>query len=206
MRRAAILLAIIALLAAPAAVLAQNEVTADLTGDAETPPVATDATGSANVVISDDGSSISFEVTFEDLSGDGTATMAHIHYGPDQSEPGPVMIWLTEVGVPDGSFASPISGTATEAEFVAVDGGPQNFAEAVQAIRDGDTYVNVHTAAYPGGEIRGQLMGAGEPPLPDTSAAEAVPAAGGTAAVILLAAVALVTLLAGLRRFGAVRA
>lgn len=204
MTRAAILLAIIALLAAPAAVLAQNELTADLTGDAETPPVATDATGSAHVMISDDGSSISFEVTFDDLSGDGTATMAHIHYGPDQSAPGPVMIWLTEVGVPDGSFASPISGTATEAQFMAVDGGPQNFAEAVQAIRDGDTYVNIHTAAYPGGEIRGQLTG-DEPPLPDTSAVEAVPAAGGTAAAILLAAVALVTLLAGLRRFGVVR-
>jgi len=33
------------------------------------------------------------------------------------------------------------------------------FAEALRAIRVGMVYVNVHTAAFPGGEIRGQLKG-----------------------------------------------
>ena len=35
------------------------------------------------------------------------------------------------------------------------------FAEVVKAIRAGVTYANVHTAAFPGGEIRGQIRGNG---------------------------------------------
>lgn len=198
MKRAAAALVIAVLLAAPAAVFAAEPFTASLTGAAETPPVETEATGTANATISDDASSIEFEVTFEGLSGDGTATMAHIHYGPDTTMAGPVMIWLTPVGVPDGSVASPISGTATEAEFMPVEGGPQTFAEALDAIRAGDTYVNVHTAANPGGEIRGQLMPADD--LPPTDTANELPL-GGLTWISLLALAALAVVLVATRRF-----
>ena len=168
MRRAAALLATLALLALPATALAQEDFSADLTGGAEVPPVTTDGTGSATVTISDDESSISFDVTFQDLTG--PALMAHIHYGGADAA-GPVMIWLTEVGVTDGSYDSPISGTADETAFTPVDGGPQTFAEALQAIRDGNSYVNVHTETNMGGEIRGQLAASGQedPELPDSS-------------------------------------
>jgi hypothetical protein len=204
MKRAAALLAILALLALPAAALAHEEFTADLSGDAEVPPVTTDGTGSATVSISDDESSIEFEVTFDDLSG--PAVMAHIHWGA-ADEAGPVLIWLTEVGVTDGDYASPLSGTATEAEFSPVEGGPQTFAEALQAIRDGHTYVNVHTMANMAGEVRGQLMASdhdhdGEPPLPPTHTHEAAAAApAGVPPVVLLLAVAGLAVFAfGLRR------
>lgn len=197
MRRAAIFLATAALLAAPAAVFAQEPFVAQLTGDAETPPVETDGSGSASFTISDDESSIDFEVTFDGLSG--PATMAHIHFGPPD-DAGPVMIWLTEVGVTEGSNTSPISGTATEAEFMAVDGGPQTFAEALQAIRDGDTYANVHTADNPGGEIRGQLR-----ELPDTATAPASAPAVDSTALLLLALVGLSTFILAMRRFAFIR-
>ncbi len=196
MRRASVLLAVALVVALPLAALAAEPFTATLTGDAETPPVETDATGSANVTISDDGTSIDFEVTFEGLSGDGTATMAHIHFGPNQNEPGPPIIWFTEVGVTDGSNSSPLSGTATEDDFTPnADAGPQTWDEALEAIRAGDTYVNVHTTTNPGGEIRGQLM-----EIPDT-AIEAAPAASLAAPLALVVLAAALAFLVTLRRF-----
>jgi hypothetical protein len=93
--------------------------------------------------------------------------MSHIHFAPAGSA-GPIMIWLTEHGVTDGTYASPISGTATEEHFAPVDNGPQTWEEALQAIRDGDAYVNIHTAANGAGELRGQLQG-----LPDTAVGDA---------------------------------
>ena len=192
MRRASALLAITALLAAPAAVFAAEPFAAELTGGAEVPPVETDATGSATATISDDGSSIDFEVTFEGLSG--PATMSHIHFGAADVA-GPPIIWFTEVGVTDGSNTSPISGTATEAEFTPGADGPQTWDEALDAIRAGDTYVNVHTAANPPGEIRGQLNA-----IPDT-ALEGMPAGASAAPMALLLLVGAAAFVVGLRRF-----
>lgn len=210
MRRAAALLATLALLALPATALAHEEFAAELSGDAEVPPVTTDATGSATVGISEDESSIDFEVTWENLSG--PATMSHIHYGA-ADEAGPVMIWLTEVGVSDGSFESPISGSVGEAAFMPVEGGPQSFAEALQAIRDGNTYVNVHTEANPGGEIRGQLEmtdhthdGEATPPPTDTYGAASESGPAGLAPMALLAVIGAAVFVFGLYRFGVRRA
>jgi hypothetical protein len=41
--------------------------------------------------------------------------------------------------------------------------GINTFAEAVHAIEAGETYINIHTVAYPMGEIRGQLIAVPEP-------------------------------------------
>jgi len=209
MRRAFALLATLALLALPATALAHEEFSADLSGDAEVPPVTTDGTGSATVGIPDE-SSIDFEVTFQDLTG--PAVMAHIHFGA-ADEAGPVMIWLTEVGVTDGDYASPLSGTATEAEFAPVEGGPQTFAEALQAIRDGNTYVNVHTMANMGGEIRGQLTAtdhthddATPPPTHTHAVDQQAGLAGVPPAVLLVGLIGLAVFALGLRRFAVRRA
>jgi hypothetical protein len=198
MKRAAALLAIAALLAVPAAALAAEPFSAQLTGDAEVPPVTTDGSGSANVTISDDENSISFEVTFEGLSGDGTATMAHIHVGP-ADDVGPPILWLSDCCAP-GSFSSPLSGTLTEADLTPA-GGIDTWEQALQAIRDGNTYVNVHTGMHPGGEIRGQLMAV---EAPDTATAEQpLPGAGWT---VLLAVLGLAVLLLATRQFAIRRA
>lgn len=163
MRRIAVFLATIALLAAPAVVLAAEEFSAQLSGAAEVPPVSGDGSGSASVTISDDESEITYEVSYENLSGPAAA--AHIHYGAADVAGG--VILPLEVG------DSPFSGTLTEADFTPLDGGPQTFAEALTAIQDGNTYVNIHTEANPGGEIRGQLtlvlLDTPEPSPPDTA-------------------------------------
>jgi hypothetical protein len=41
--------------------------------------------------------------------------------------------------------------------FTAANVSGISYADLVAAIRAGDTYVNVHTTQFPGGEIRGQL-------------------------------------------------
>ena len=79
---------------------------------------------------------LGYTVTYKDLTG--PATMAHIH-GP--AEPGA----NAGVVVPFAAAASPIVGVATLTE-----------AQAAELIA-GKYYVNIHTAANKGGEIRGQL-------------------------------------------------
>ncbi len=79
---------------------------------------------------------LSYKVEHEGLSGPAMA--AHIH-GP--ADPGA----SAGVAVPFPSAASPITGTATLTEAQVAD------------LRAGKYYVNVHTAANRGGEIRGQI-------------------------------------------------
>lgn len=119
---------------------------ADLTGFQENPPVATAATGKGTVVISADGSTITYLVTYSGLSS--TANAAHIHTGAVGVNGGVIL--------PLVPGPSPISGTLTATNFTA-SGAVTTFAQAVAAIQAGTTYINIHTAANPGGEIRGQI-------------------------------------------------
>jgi hypothetical protein len=67
-------------------------------------------------------------------------------------------------------------GTLTAADFTA-SGPVTTFAEAVAAIQAGTTYFNIHTAANPGGEIRGQIADTVAAPAPTPA-----PTPGATAA------------------------
>ena len=187
MKRAAMLLATVGLLMLPLTALAAEPFSANLTTGAEVPPVSGEGTGLASVTISDDGTSIDYEVSYQDLTGPVMA--AHIHYG-SATEAGGVILPLAH-------GASPFSGTLTEADFTPLDGGPQTFAEGLAAIRDGMTYVNLHTAANQGGEIRGQLTEVPDTATADDSAPASLPW------TIVLAALGLAVLLPVARRFAA---
>jgi hypothetical protein len=150
-------------------VAAGNAHFADLNGAQENPPVATAATGKGTVVISADGSTITYLVTYSGLSG--TANAAHIHTGAVGANGG-VILPLT-VG------PSPMSGTLTAANFTA-SGSVTTFAQAVAAIQAGTTYFNIHTTANPGGEIRGQIGVTVAVPVP-TPAPTPAPTAAPTA-------------------------
>jgi len=83
------------------------------------------------------GTTLRWKLTYSHLSGAGTA--AHIHSGAKR-KPGPVLVPLC------GPCAATSAGTVKNVS-----------AAAIKALKNGDTYVNVHTAKNPDGEIRGQI-------------------------------------------------
>lgn len=142
-----------------------------LRGDNEVPPVDTEASGVARLTLVTTDT-LQYEVGVTDIM---SITMAHIHVGwPDEN--GSVIHWLydrTGTNAPGGNF--PISGTIT------LD------SQGLLDLLTGYYYVNVHTEANPGGEVRGQveegrplafranLSGANEvPPLATAASGEAV--------------------------------
>ena len=105
-----------------------------LSGANEVPPVTTSATGSGTIMIGDDGS-VSGSVTTSGVEG----TAAHIHVGA-AGENGPVIVPLTKSG-----------------DTYNVPAGAKLSKEQMDKFKAGDLYVNVHSAANPNGELRGQL-------------------------------------------------
>ena len=190
-RISALLAAGLLLMAVPAAVLAADEVfKADLSGDAQVPPVDVAGTGDATVTIADDESSESWDVSYSGLTGDAAA--GHIHFGASDAA-GPVMIpfaTVTNTGS-TGSFAS--------ADYAGGDGLPADWDGVLAAIRDGDAYVNIHTAANQAGEVRGQLAASASPPATDTIADATMPSP--SAPIGLLLAIGVLGLAVGVRRF-----
>jgi hypothetical protein len=125
-----------------------------LTTEEEVPPCAAaspDAEGAGMVTV--DAANTTVEVvnlTYDDLSGPAMA--AHIHAGAP-GVAGPIVL---DFGT---DLNSPINRTFTAADYPSPppEGAPADFDSFLEAMRNGQTYVNVHTAACPAGEIRGQI-------------------------------------------------
>lgn len=199
MRRVAALIAVAALLLVPVTALAQDQLTAELSHEVEVPAptVPSDYAGSGNAsaTISEDGSEITYEVSFEGLTG--PLTMAHIHLGAPGNT-GPPIFWLTEMGVEGAS--SPLSGTLTEADFMAVD-GLATYEDALDEMRAGNTYVNLHTPDNAPGELRGQLTGGTNGVVPPDTATAVQPGAPSVTIAALAALLVLGLAVLASRRF-----
>jgi hypothetical protein len=166
--RVSLIAAVLALAAAPAVAFAANPPQpafgGPLTGAQEVPAVATAATGEGTAVISPDGSTITYIVTYSGLSG--AAAAAHIHTGALGVAGGVILPLVVS--------ASPMVGTLTAANFTP-SGAITTFAQAVAAIKAGNTYFNIHTAAHPGGEIRGQIVAKGNAQFASLAGFQEVP-------------------------------
>ena len=121
-----------------------------LTGANERPPRSSGATGLASFRVS--GDRADYDVTASGLTG--PPTVAHLLIGTRDATAGLVIVRL--------QLAS-ASGATIAAGSIDL-GRPITFnnttisGDSLRALFDnGGTYVNVHTAAYPGGEIRGQV-------------------------------------------------
>ena len=115
-----------------------------LKGASEVPPTTSTGTGTATVTYDAGTKTVTWQGSFSGLSGPATA--AHIHGPADAGKNAGVIVPLSQKDVP---FTSPFKGSATL---------PDDKAAALAAaLTGGQAYVNVHTAANPGGEIRGQL-------------------------------------------------
>jgi hypothetical protein len=133
-----------------------------LTGFQEPPAVFSNGTGSFKATINKDATppSITYELTYSGLSAPAAA--AHIHFG-NRFTSGGVVVNLCGAGgkpaCPAGTTTqATVTGTIVAADVLALQGIPAGgFDQLVKAIRAGVTYVNVHTATFPGGEIRAQL-------------------------------------------------
>ena len=132
------------------------EFEAELSGDEEVPPVVTDAEGDAKFEVNSDLTEIEFEFEVKDGVGILGAAGAHIHCAP-LGEEGPVVVFLAGDAPPAG-FQDKVEmkGTFT-AEQITNDACGGTIEALVEAMRLGDTYVNVHSIANPGGEVRGQI-------------------------------------------------
>jgi hypothetical protein len=106
------------------------------TGGEQVPPVATSARGRGSITVGEDGS-VSGSVTVRGL----VATAAHIHIAP-RGKNGPVAIGLAR---------------SSDALWV-VPAGARFTPDQYKAFVYGETYVNFHTEANKGGEIRAQLL------------------------------------------------
>ncbi len=129
-----------------------------LTGDQQVPAVNTDAFGFAKVRLSEDNSTLSFEVVVCNIAN---VIASHIHVGAAGTN-GPVVLPFFGSSTPFNSTRgcdTLAEGTRTSANLVArPDAGINTWTDFINALVAGNTYVNVHTIAHTGGEIRGQLV------------------------------------------------
>lgn len=130
---------------------------ATLSGDGESNST---GTGFGTVVFSSTSDTLTVSLSFSGLTSPttippGVPGAAHIHFGaPGVS--GPILFpFLTfPTGVTSGNFSTTLSAANLMSDPAA---GINTFAQAVAAIQAGDTYFNIHTVNFPGGELRGQL-------------------------------------------------
>jgi hypothetical protein len=122
--------------AAAKPMMAPGDMAATLSPASEVPPKQSSGSGTAKINLS--GNTLTWTVTYSGMTGPVTA--GHFH--------GPALPGANAgVVVPfAGSLASPITGSATLTD-------PQ-----IADLKAGKWYVNLHTAANPGGEIRGQVQ------------------------------------------------
>ena len=109
-----------------------------LSGSQEVPPKPGAGTGTVKTTLDKDTRKLTWVVTYSGLSGPVTA--GHFH-GPAAAGQNAGVV------VPFTSTTSPIEGSATLTEAQMAD------------LLAGKWYANLHTAANPGGEIRGQVSG-----------------------------------------------
>lgn len=105
-----------------------------LSGAQEVPPTGSAAKGSGQITVAPDGA-ISGAIIVTGM----TPTAAHIHDGA-AGKNGPVIVKLERT---ENGFTVPAGAKFTEAQLA--------------AFKAGGTYINVHSEAFPPGEIRGQL-------------------------------------------------
>jgi len=119
-----------------AGMMSTKHVSVSLSGSEQVPPVNTAARGSGSFAVGDDHS-VSGSVTVSGLA----TTAAHIHVGA-RGKNGPVAIGLNKSS--DTVWVVPAGAKFNEAQY--------------KSFMAGETYVNFHTAANKGGEIRAQLQ------------------------------------------------
>jgi hypothetical protein len=146
--------------------------TATLSGPNESPTNASPGTGIATIVVNPTTNILSLTVIFAGLVG--TTTASHIHAATPSPFSGVAGVATTTpffanfpIGVQSGTFFIQLDLTQSSSfnpAYVTGNGGTTASAAAalIAAIQAGESYLNIHTTSFPGGEIRGFLVAAPE--------------------------------------------
>ena len=162
----------------PAAQAAPITFVADLTQGLEVPPTGSPGTGSATVVLDTMANTMHVDVTFSGLTSGTTASHIHCCLASPFQTGANVMVATTTPTFP--GFPLGVTSGTYDMSFNLLDPGTYNpafvtsafnpsgtiaGAEAalVAGIENGETYLNIHTTNFMGGEIRGFLVPAPEP-------------------------------------------
>jgi CHRD domain/PEP-CTERM motif len=169
-----LLMAAALLLPARAAYAIPLTFVAHLSGANEIPPANSLGTGLATVVLDAAAHTMQLNVVFSGLTTPDVA--AHIHCGlPFPFDPINIGVATTlpafpgfPLGVTSGTYSSAVLSLTDPAtynpNFVTLEGGIAAAEVALVAgIENSETYLNIHTQQFPGGEIRGFLVAAPEP-------------------------------------------
>jgi hypothetical protein len=137
-----------------------------LKGSNENPPNGSTGTGLATVVLNPTAQTLQVNAVFSGLSANDT--MAHIHCcAPLGTNAGVATTVPAFPGFPlnvtAGTYSSQVFDLTQpliyNPAFVTLEGGlPQAEAALIAGLENGQTYFNIHTSNFPGGEIRGQLF------------------------------------------------
>ena len=124
---------------------------AELSGEAQVPPVETEATGMADVTVDTEAMTVSWMVTYEDLQG-GEPVAAHFHgpATPEETAP-PVVDLIVDMDEAADAAQEPVP------EDI-MDGSAELTEEQLADLQAGRYYINIHTEQHPDGEIRGQVV------------------------------------------------
>lgn len=129
----------------PASAAAVTTINLTLSGAQEVPPNGSTATGTGEATIDTVSRQFTAKATTQGLAG----TAAHVHDGPSGVS-GPIVFPMTEN--PAGSGVWSTSVQLTDAQMATLNAGRY--------------YINVHSAAFPNGEIRGQIVQQASPAVP----------------------------------------
>jgi len=132
--------------------------TAHCTADQEvqTPAVVSQAQGQAIFHLSKDGTALHYKLIAANIEN---VTQSHIHLAPVGVN-GPVVVFLYPGPTTDGRFDGVLAeGTITAANLIPrpAIGFGGTMSELLERMKTGGAYVNIHTTAYPAGEVRGQI-------------------------------------------------
>jgi hypothetical protein len=120
-------------------------------------PKTINSTATGTAVFTLTGNTMNFTITVANLTG--AATASHIHVGSANQNGAVVVPFAITTGVTSGTLVTgsfdittnPASGTGLGTATISGD-------SLMKLINTGNAYVNVHTAANPAGEMRGQLV------------------------------------------------
>jgi hypothetical protein len=134
-------LALLGLLLVPSLAFSATGFSTLLSGAAEVPANASTGTATAIVVLNDAQTQFTYSVNFSGLVG--TLTASHIHKAPVGVNGGVIFGFAPPVGSQSGSYGGVVNPT------------PAQVADLIAGLY----YVNIHSTVWPGGELRGQLVG-----------------------------------------------